>query len=263
MNATAATSTRNNISLVRVDLLAICVLVIPWIAAWLLPAFAQPQTFHDYADQRTWFSVPHAADVLSNLPFFVIGVLGLQLTLHPSRVAAIDRRTVWPYASLFAGVLLTTFGSAWYHLEPNDATLVWDRLPMALAFAGLLAGTLADRAPQRAALFTLLFAIAGPGTVWYWHASGNLLPYLLMQAFFIVAALAATASIASRYALAHRLYWAAAVYALALLSERLDHSIYDLTNGLISGHTIKHLLASAAILIVYRMLRDRSEASNG
>ncbi|HVE88875.1 MAG TPA: hypothetical protein VNA44_04180 [Burkholderiaceae bacterium] len=245
----------------RAGLLAMCVLLAPWLAAWLLPPVAQPQSFHDYADQRVWLGLPHAADVLSNLPFLAVGACGLHFALRGwhtmNRSAFADRHAAAPYAVLFAGVALTAFGSAWYHAQPNDATLLWDRLPMALGFAGLAAGTLTDRAPQRLMQLLLAFVAVGAGTVLYWHASANLLPYLLMQAGFIAAALIATAWIKPRYTHSNRVYAATGLYAVAVIFERLDHQVYALLNGWISGHTMKHLFACAAILIILSMLRAR------
>jgi len=245
----------------RASLLALCALLAPWLAAWLLPSFAQPQSFHDYADQRVWLGLPHAADVLSNLPFFVVGTLGLHFTLLGWRTqnpnAFSDQRAALPYALLFLGILLTAFGSAWYHAQPNDATLLWDRLPMALGFAGLVAGTLTDRAPQRILQLLLAFAAVGAGTVLYWNMSGNLVPYLVMQVGFIAAALIATAWITPRYTRANRVYTAAGLYAVAIIFERLDHQVYALLGGWISGHTLKHLFACAAIVLVDAMLRGR------
>src|SRR5512136_726729 len=116
-----------------VDWLALLALGAPWLAAALLPAVAQWQSYHDFADARPWLGLPHAFNVLSNLPFLVIGTLGLR---HLVRTGA-DRPVALPYGLFFVGVLLTSFGSAWYHLDPRDATLVWDRLPIALGFAGL------------------------------------------------------------------------------------------------------------------------------
>jgi hypothetical protein len=240
--------------------LALCALIAPWLAAWLLPAFAQPQSYHDYPDQRVWLGLPRAADVLSNVPFLIVGLLGLHYTLHSwrnnRRDAFADQRSAWPYALMFLGALLTAFGSAWYHAQPNDMTLVWDRLPMALGFAGLITGTLTDRAPQRT-LPLLAFAAVGAGTVFYWHVTANLVPYLVMQAGFMAATLIATAYIPTRYTHANRIYAAAGLYALALIFERLDHPVHALLGGWVSGHTLKHLLAFAAILIVYAMLRER------
>jgi hypothetical protein len=199
--------------------------------------------------------------VLSNLPFLAIGALGLHYVLrgwHTKNPAAFsDTRAAWPYAVLFAGVVLTAFGSAWYHAQPNDATLLWDRLPMAFGFAGLVAGTLTDRAPQRISQWLLVFAAVGAGTVLYWHVSGNLLPYLTMQVGFIAAALIATAWIAPRYTHANRVYAAAGLYAIAVIFERLDHQVYEMLGGWVSGHTLKHLAACTAIAIVYSMLRNR------
>ncbi len=250
-------------STARIDLLALCALIAPWLAAWLLPAFAQPQSFHDYADQWIWLGLPHAADVLSNLPFLVVGALGLHYTLHGWRNKTGDafgaQRNAWPYALLFLGVLLTAFGSAWYHAQPNDMTLVWDRLPMALGFAGLIAGTLVDRAPLRTLWWLPAFAAVGAGTVIHWHVTANLVPYLVMQAGFIAAALIATACIPSRFTHANRIYAAASLYVLALVFERLDHPVHVLLGGWISGHTLKHLVACAAILVVYFMLRNRGQ----
>ena len=56
MNASdiaSASNVRQSLSS-RVTLLAVCALLAPLLAAWLLPPFAQPQSFHDYADQRVW-----------------------------------------------------------------------------------------------------------------------------------------------------------------------------------------------------------------
>ncbi len=264
MNASTSTISSTDASQssnARVSVLALCALLAPWLAAWLLPSFAQPQSFHDYADQRIWLGLPHATDVLSNLPFFGVGALGLHFTLLGWRTqsphAFSDQRAAAPYALLFLGIFLTAFGSAWYHAQPNDATLLWDRLPMALGFAGLVAGTLTDRAPQRILQFLLAFAAVGAGTVLYWHASENLVPYLVMQIGFIATALIATAWIKSRYTHANRVYAAAGLYAVAITFERLDHQVYALLGGWISGHTLKHLFACAAIGLVYAMVRDR------
>jgi hypothetical protein len=245
----------------RVRLLAVCALLAPWFVGWSLPPFAQPQSFHDYADQRVWLGLPHAADVLSNLPFLAVGALGLHFVLHGWRTgnpaAFFQQHTAWPYALLFAGIVLTAFGSAWYHAQPSDASLVWDRLPMALGFAGLVAGTLTDRAPQRILPWMLTFAAVGAGTVLYWHASGNLVPYLAMQVTFITAALVATAWIKPLYTHSKRVYAATGLYLIAVIFERLDHQIYGLLGGWISGHTLKHLFACAAIAVVLSMLRAR------
>lgn len=240
---------------VAVDVVAALALAAPWLATvWLAP-IAQWQSYHDFADQRTLLGLPHALNVLSNLPFLVVGALGLvQLRTMPRASSA-------PYGVFFAGVLLTAFGSAWYHLDPRDATLVWDRLPIALGFAGLVAGTLADRQPRRAVPYAAAFAFVGLATVMTWAATGNLLPYLVMQVGFLAAALFATARLPSAYTRARWLYAAAALYGAAVACEYFDAAIAAAAGGAISGHTLKHLLAALALAVVYAMVRTRRALS--
>ena len=260
------TSGNHASSTLRVTVLSASALLAPLLLGWLLPPFAQPQSFHEYADQRAWLGLPHAADVLSNLPFLVVGALGLYFVSagwrSTNRGAFFDQRAAWPYALLFAGIVLTAFGSAWYHAQPNDATLLWDRLPMAFGFAGLVAGTLMDRAPQRTFQWLLGFATVGAGTVLYWHASGNLVPYLVMQVSFIAATLVATAWIKPLYTHGKRIYAATGLYLAAVIFERLDHQVYGILGEWVSGHTLKHLFACAAIAVVLSMLRARRPAVN-
>jgi hypothetical protein len=238
------------------DVLAALALALPWLAAALLPALAQPQSYHAFADQRTLLGVPHAMNVLSNIPFFLIGASGLTWLISKR----IDRSVALPYGLFFAGTLLTALGSAWYHAAPSDVTLVWDRLPIAVSFAGLVAATLADRAPERAALYTIALAAVGVATVLTWAASGNLLPYFVMQGVFVAAALFATARMPSRYTHARWLYGAVALYAVALVCEQFDGPLHRWFAAALSGHTIKHLVAAAAVCVVFAMLVRRAPA---
>ena len=41
--------------------------------ALLLPPIAQPPGYHDFADQRSLFGIPHIWNVLSNLAFVLAG----------------------------------------------------------------------------------------------------------------------------------------------------------------------------------------------
>lgn len=231
-------------------------LAVPILAAMLLPGVAQWQSYHDFGDQRTLLGVPHGLNVLSNLPFLVVGALGLGHLLRTAN----DRGVALTYGLFFTGALLTAFGSAWYHLDPRDSTLVWDRLPIALGFAGLVAATLADRLPRRATLFAAAFAAVGIATVLHWAWSGNLLPYLLMQASFVAAALFATARVPSTYTHARWLYGAAGLYGMAIVCEQFDKAIEASLGGL-SGHTLKHLLAALGLYVVYAMLRRRGSSN--
>jgi hypothetical protein len=107
------------------------------LAAVLLPALPQPLAYHDFADQRTMLGVAHFPDVASNAGFLLIGLVGLAVVARPRTQFehAVER---WPYALFFVGMLLTALGSAYYHLAPDNEALVWDRLPMTVAFMSLI-----------------------------------------------------------------------------------------------------------------------------
>lgn len=233
------------------------------LAAFLIPPMPQPLSYHAFADCRAFWSIPNFFNVVSNLPFLVGGALGIALILRGA-AQFLDARESLPYLVFFVGALLTSFGSAWYHLAPDNPRLVWDRLPMTLGFAGLVAAAIAERAHLRAGSRTLwpLLAI-GALTVLYWYASertgrGNVIPYGLYQAWSVLAIVLLIAFFpARRYSHGHLLVWAAAWYALAKVFETTDLAVYRLTQGVISGHTIKHLLAAGAVFAILRGLRLR------
>ena len=135
-------------------------------AALAAPRLAQPQWYHDFADQRRLMHIPHALNVLSNLPFLLVGVLGVVFVASPG-----TRRPSGPfvqpgerlrYGVVFAAIALTGLGSAYYHADPGNARLVWDRLPLAVAFMAFFAVTLAERVdPRVVALFLPLVLLGG------------------------------------------------------------------------------------------------------
>ena len=120
----------------RQRLLLLIVIVMIIVTAFV-PRIAQDPAYHNFADQRAFFSIPNFFDVTSNLPFLFVGVWGLWMV---GRCHFLDPVERWPYVVLFIGIFLTCFGSAYYHWTPNNQTLVWDRLPMTIAFMGLLSG---------------------------------------------------------------------------------------------------------------------------
>ena len=104
-----------------------------------LPPMPQPASYHEFADQRSWLGIPNFLNVISNIPFAVVGILGLAFVSRTNAEPTfIDPRERWAYIGVFAGLLLTAFGSAYYHCAPNNAHLVWDRLPMTIVFGSLL-----------------------------------------------------------------------------------------------------------------------------
>ena len=232
-------------------------------AAWFHGPIAQPAGYHDFADQSVAFGVPHFADVISNLGFALAAVWGWT-KLAPARRHS-DIRSGWAGYRLFlVGLFLTALGSSWYHLAPDNARLVWDRLPIALACGGLLAGVWGDvhhRESSRLAAWLALFAIVSVGWWYLTDLSGNgdLRPYLLLQGLPIL--LIPLWQWIYRMPGADRLAFGAALalYVIAKLAELNDHEIAA-AFGAVTGHTLKHLLAcAAAALIVARLVRRVAE----
>jgi hypothetical protein len=233
------------------------------LAAVFLPAMPQPLSYHAFADCRAIWSIPNFFNVSSNLPFLVGGVAGLAVIWNGGG-RFIDRREQLPYLVFFLGALLTSLGSAYYHLTPDNPRLVWDRLPMTLGFAGLVSAALTERLDARSGLRALWPLLAvGAGTVVYWYATermghGNIIPYAAYQGWSILAIVLLIALFpARRYDHGHLLIWAAAWYGLAKIFETYDVGVYRLSGGWMSGHTIKHLLASGAVFAIVRQLRLR------
>ena len=221
---------------------------------------------HVMTDQRTIAGVPNGMDVLSNVLFLGVGLAGLAATVERRGCSPFrDRWTRWPYRALFGGVALTTFGSSWYHLAPSTARVVWDRLPMTIAFMGLLTAVLAERVSVRAAhrLFAPLL-VAGVGTIGYWYATqlaghGDLRPYAVVQFGSLTVVVLVLAMYRAQDRGGRWLGIALALYLLAKVFEVNDRSLYHAL-GVISGHTLKHITAAAAVGCVAAMLRARVRA---
>lgn len=216
----------------------------------------QPPDYFPFADRRTLLGIPNALDVLSNGGFALAGAWGLLSLVR--RVELVDRRERIPWFVLFAGVALTSVGSAWFHLRPDDARLVWDRLPMTLGFSGLFAAILVERASVRLGLWALApIAAVGAATVFYWRMSGNLAPYLVVQFYPLAAILLLLTLCPARYGRGVDLPIAIGWYLLAKVAEMNDERLFRALR-LVSGHTLKHILATVgAGWLVGMILRRR------
>ena len=222
-------------------LLAACAVLL--LAALLGPHLAQPGHAHAFADQRTLWGIPCALDVLSNLPFAIAGLLGFAGLRH----AALPRVQRHCAQVFFAGLLLTAAGSSFYHWAPDDLGLAIDRTTMSVAFAGLL-GLLAEGlAGERAGRATLLALLAAaPLAVATWFFTGNVLPWALVQFGGVPVLLLAAFVEPQTGALQVRWTWVLLAYAVAKLFEINDHAVYAATSELLSGHTLKHVVAALA-----------------
>jgi hypothetical protein len=221
----------------------------------------QPLAYHNFADHRGWLGIPNFGDVVSNVPFAVVGICGLIFLLQPGPGTFSDRRERWLYLVMFAGLILTAFGSAYYHLEPGNARLVWDRIPIMMVFMALLAAVIGERISVVAGLglFPVLQA-AGIGSVLVWrsgelHGHGDLRFYAAVQVYAILILLLVLL-IPAKYTRGSDLVVVVGLYVLAKILEESDRQIFALGH-LVSGHTLKHLAAAAAGYWILRMLQKR------
>jgi len=229
-----------------------------------LPPVPQDQSFYDFADQREILGVPNFFDVVSNAPFAVVGAMGLWFLARDAAAARRGERARlhWQdrltFGVMFTGVLLTAFGSGYFHLGPDNATLFWDRLPMTIAFMGLLAGMIAERINRKAGAWLLApLVLFGMATVVYWRwteeqGRGDLRFYMaLAQIFPLIALVYLVSAFRPKYLPRSSMFVALGWYVLAKGLEVLDVGVYS-AGRILSGHTLKHI---AAALGAYWILR--------
>lgn len=211
----------------------------------LLPPIPQDQGYHRFADERALLGVPNFWNVVSNLPFIAVGAAGLWRFHRDPAIFVI-----------FLGMFLTGLGSSYYHWDPNDRTLFWDRLPMTLCFMAILAVFIEERVDERLGV-ALLWPLVGIGilSLLLWRSTGDLRLYGWVQ--FFPCLVIPLLILVSPPKYTGTSYWvvAAALYALAKLFEALDHAVH--ANSILSGHTLKHLFGAAACFSVLRYFQKR------
>jgi hypothetical protein len=207
--------------------------------------------YHKFADDRPFLGINNFGDVFSNIVFIFTGIFGL-ITLKNTKphIASLS------WTVFFVGVTLVAPGSAWYHLNPNNSSLVWDRLPMTIAFMGLftaMISTFISRRYEKVLLpISILFGFA---SVLLWDLSGDLRLYYFVQIVPLVVIPTVILIFRSSDIKPKYLVFALLFYVLAKAVEFNDRDIFNLTNDIISGHTLKHFFAAGAPLVLALMLK--------
>ncbi|MHA4810930.1 ceramidase domain-containing protein [Flavitalea flava] len=220
--------------------------------------YPQASSYHDLAGKRIILGIRNGWNVLSNLPFVLVGIFGLGLLRKANGSPGI--KTV--YAILFTGIFLVGWGSAYYHYTPGNNTLIFDRIPMTVVFMALLSATIAEHIHEKAGVLIVWPLIAlGLVSALYWYytesiGKGDLRLYGLVQyypmVFLPLILLLFPAPVYNRGL--WQLPGAIICYAVAKIFEHYDKEIYSLT-GFVSGHTLKHLAAAAATYYLVRMFQ--------
>jgi hypothetical protein len=247
-------------SLIARQRLLIAIALAAVVAMLFAPSIPQDPAYHLFAGGDRLFTIPNAGNVLSNLLFAWAGTRGIFLALRRGELLLGD---IYPaYITFFVSLLLIAAGSAWYHWAPDNVSLAFDRLAMALAFSSFFSILLAERVSARIArrLFPLLL-LAGAASIAYWlHGElagrGDLRAYALVQFLPVILTPVILLAFPSRYSRAADLWWLLAWYLAAKLCEILDHQLYAWL-GFVSGHSLKHIAAGIGCLVFLRHLRLR------
>lgn len=237
-------------------------------ALWLtMERIPQDIGYHNLSDAAQYLAIPHALNVLSNIPFVVVGILGLIWLFH-NNAQPIDgfQSNRLAYWILFGGITLVGLGSGYYHLAPSNETLVWDRLPMTLVFMALysvILGEFISETCARRLLLPLLFA--GISSVLYWQTTeargvGDLRFYAVVQFFPLLTIPVVLLFFTSRVTRVSGYWILLASYVVAKLLEHFDSSVHQFL-GVVSGHSLKHVAPALGVLYLLHTYKARGSAN--
>ena len=151
-------------------------------------------------------------------------------------------------------------GSAYYHWAPDNHTLVWDRLPMTLAFVGLFTAVVGERIDLEFGRRLLVpLAGFGIGSVLWWAAFDDLRPYGSVQFYPILAIPVLMWAFPPRYTGSSAILAALGCYVIGKGLEKSDGTVFAF-GQVVSGHSLKHLMAAAGCWFLYRMITSRRPA---
>jgi len=250
-------------SISRRNALLLSVIVLATVTAAFIDPVAQDPGYHHFADTRSMFGVPNFLNVVSNLPFFLVGIAGLYFVVHDKHLTGAT--VAWRV--LFASVSLTALGSSYYHLAPANDTLLWDRLAMTIGFMSFVAIVVGEYLSERTATRLLLpLLLLGIASVLYWAhteslGQGDLRAYALVQFLPVVLIPMIVVLYRERSDLGPYIGAMILFYISAKLFELFDAEVFA-AGHLVSGHSLKHLFgAMAPAGLLYGLTRRRYHAA--
>jgi hypothetical protein len=224
------------------------------ILALSLDPVAQPLGYHAFADGRHLFGFDNFWNTVSNLPLLIFGLSGLFYTS-----LARPRGAQKSWLLFFAAMVLVSIGSTWYHLAPDNDRLLWDRLPIGILTGALFVALLTEHIGPRQERWLIPAVLIGAASVLHWHTTDDLRFYAWVQVWTPIAVLIFLLLFKPLYLGRRWLIVAFVFLILARVAEYYDIAIFRATREVISGHTIKHLLAGFSPLAILIMLMQRGE----
>ena len=234
--------------------------VIMALVIMLVPLVSQDPAYHNFADQRYISGIPHFWNVVTNIPFLVLGITGF-FKIQNQELRGVLPDLFKAYLTFFLGLVLTGLGSGYYHLDPSNSTLVGDRMAITISFMSFFVLIFGESISTKTAsrlLLPLLFL--GLSSVVYWNiteklGTGDLRFYALVQ--FLPMLLIPLMLLFYGSCLSGRRWILAIllVYGAAKITEMYDHQIYELIG--FSGHSLKHLIAAFGAFLFLKGLEVR------
>ncbi len=232
------------------------------IGVLLLEPIAQDLGYHVFVDQRTIIDIPNFWNVISNIPFLIVGVIGLYSLFHTKKIATIAEMKI-AYALFFVAVSLVAFGSGYYHLWPDNGSLVWDRLPMTIAFMALFAIIISEFTSTKFGKFALWpLVLFGAFSVFYWHSTesngeGDLRLYVLVQFLPMLVIPLILLFFKLKFTHTSGYWYLLCAYVIAKGLEHFDELINNVLFS-ISGHSLKHVVAAIGIFFLLKAYNKRT-----
>ena len=246
------------------------ILVLICLAAFAAMFFVKPipqdEEYHNFADQREILGIPNFWNVISNIPLFLVGLIGTVVGIK-KKWAGFETPAYSAYLLFFLGVGMTGLGSAYYHLNPKTNTLFWDRLPMAFSFMAFFSSVITEHVHEKLGRDMLLpLVVSGCCSLIYWRwteqaGAGDLRFYALVQFLPIVLIPFMVSTRQSLFTRTKDLYIVLLLYLFAKLAEHFDRLLYTF-GEILSGHSLKHLLAAFGAFWLLRMLRLRQPSTS-
>jgi len=213
----------------------------------------QDLSYHEFIDARFMFGIPNFYNVISNFPFLLVGIYGAAFC-HRKLIG--PSKTAW--LIFFIGIGLVAMGSTYYHLEPNNQRLLWDRLPMTIGFMGMFAallGELVRPALTRYLLFPLILVGICSVLLWHWHDDLRLYVWVQFMPLLVIPAMLILYR--KRYSHIYLLVFALLFYLAAKLLEMFDTQVFSFFQNEMAGHAIKHVFAAMGAAVILWMLQIR------
>jgi hypothetical protein len=221
-------------------------LILSIIALYIASPITQNPAYHHFADQRIICGVPHIGDVLSNLSFIAVGII---LFFKSFKEKPVHEFQQFMFGFFCVSAVALGLGSAYYHWNPSDKTLIWDRMTMVFGFSVIFMDSMwrynVFKPNMMASKFAVCFFLFC-ATVVYSKVTNRLEPYVLVQ-FFTLLIILVLALVNLKSINSHAVLMMVGTYIIAKIFEYYDLKIWLELHQVVSGHTLKHLMYALSL----------------